>query len=69
MDANVTRTIFAIMHAHAEMLTSQNALSQIARLPTGKAAIIAAGGRAAITAAKRHASAEGFADQALAKLV
>ena len=45
------------------------ALYHFAHLPAGKTAIIAAGGRDAITAAMRHASAKEVADLALAMLV
>ena len=45
-----------------------HALKNMAHRPAGKAAIIAAGGRDAITAALQHASAKESADAALAVL-
>jgi hypothetical protein len=60
------------MHAHADNAkVAENgsfALYRMAHLPAGKTAIIAAGGRDAITAAMRHASAKEDADAALAML-
>jgi hypothetical protein len=63
----------AALRAHADdanvAVNGCCALVSIAFTPAGEEAIIAAGGRAAITAAKRHAKVHVFADRALALLV